>query len=321
LTVRFRLVVSSAIALAAAAGCAEKDDPAAPLLVERAEYSSEAKGRLVVAEVNGEPVYDDCVVTQAEAKGIDKTAALQECIDFELLAQAAREAGMLEQSEVLEVRKREAVRAMIDQEFVAAFASPAKLPVEDVKRLYQSTIGCYVHRPERATTYCRVPVNEAAERGGAEDAAAKKTIDAFYGELRAKRGITKEAYLAKCAGIGGGSESYTTRDDGPAVIEYATAAFSIKEPGMVAEPVRTRWGWDVILLDELLPARNTSFEEAEAELRDKLFNEQAFEKYRRSLFDRWAMGYSQSANVLVDKAAVEKLGADAIEKLGLRDKQ
>src|SRR5690349_5838184 len=39
-----------------------------------------------VATVNGRPVYASCVQTQA-ARGASKQDALQQCIDFELLAQ------------------------------------------------------------------------------------------------------------------------------------------------------------------------------------------------------------------------------------------
>ncbi len=308
----FRFVLSATLYIVAATGCAE-ENPHAPLRVERAEYSSEALGQTIVAEVNGEPVYDGCVATQAEAKQIDRRAALQECIDFELLAQAAREAGLLEHRNVLEVRKREAVRAMVDREFGQTFSSPEGLPIEDVRRLYETSKRGFVHAAERTTSYCRAEVEKKTERGSELDVLAEEKITSFYNDLRGVRGLTRDEFNRLCALINATSaEPFTTRRNGPAVREYAEASFSISEIGMVSKPIRHKWGWDVLLLERIIPARNTPFEEAEAELRDMMFNTAPFEKYRRSVFERWMAGYN-TANVLINQAVVDELVADPLE--------
>ena len=84
----------AALALCAAA-CGSSSPPAQPAgppaqLVAAPAGASDG----VVAHVNGRPVYGSCVSAQAAAHKLDAKGALRECIDFELLAQAAEAKGL-----------------------------------------------------------------------------------------------------------------------------------------------------------------------------------------------------------------------------------
>lgn len=63
--------------------------------------------------------------------------------------------------------------------------------------------------------------------------------------------------------------------------EYLQAAFALRNVGDRSAPVRTPFGWHVILLAERLPAIHSTFEEVEPELRVKIAPE-----VRRRQFDR-----------------------------------
>ena len=96
-------------ALCAVFACGDDAQVAAPAV--RVQIASE--GRVIVARVNDRPVFADCVEHQARAHGIDRRAALEECIDFELLAQEAEARGLASHPDAVAVRKREAVRKLL----------------------------------------------------------------------------------------------------------------------------------------------------------------------------------------------------------------
>ncbi|MBR0034588.1 MAG: peptidylprolyl isomerase, partial [Synergistaceae bacterium] len=60
---------------------------------------------------------------------------------------------------------------------------------------------------------------------------------------------------------------------GVMVPEFEKAAFELKEPGEVSEPVKTQFGWHIIKLEERIPEKPSPFEEVKPrilqELRDQ----------------------------------------------------
>ncbi len=55
--------------------------------------------------------------------------------------------------------------------------------------------------------------------------------------------------------------------------EFEQAAFDLREGGALAGPVKTKFGYHIIKLEEYLPARKSSFDEVKAELISKLQSE------------------------------------------------
>jgi len=89
-------------------------------------------------------------------------------------------------------------------------------------------------------------------------------------------------------------------DNGGLVDEYAKPLFAIPEVGRTTGPVRTPWGWDVILMTELFPATNPSPAElAEAALPD----------VKRSYFPLWVaqLGTKLGLSIKIFDANVPKL--------------
>ena len=79
----------------------------------------------------------------------------------------------------------------------------------------------------------------------------------------------------------GGHLGSFTRND--MVEPFSDAAFSM-EPGEISEPVETRFGWHIILLEDLTPASTTPLEAVADEIREQLARERAGDlAYRRAI--------------------------------------
>ena len=307
-------------ALVLGAGCGgpreeETTGAAAPAVAHRAE----AAGRAVVATVNGEPIYDDCVRRQAQARGLPAEEALAECIDFELLAQEALRRGYQADPDVLLARRTEMVRELVAAEYVAGIDDPADVPDEDVRWLWKSQLRHRYNKPERrAATYCRVPVSKKTPRDSEKDRAARAAAERIHRAMRGVR-FTPRLLVLACHLASGGRKVHATpaptepfsktgrHDGGFYSKDFARAAFAIEEVGEVSAPTRTEWGWDLVLLTEIRPKERRSFEEAEAEIREQLVRHPETAPYRIQKFEQWIAPFMAAARIEVFEDA---LGAE-----------
>jgi hypothetical protein len=313
---RGALIVAAAVAAcgnADAPGPARARNAASARLVE-----AEAAGRTVVAEVNGRPIYDDCVTRQAAAHGLDVRAALDECIAFELLALEAETRGYAADPEVQAVRKREAARALLQRDFEATYAGPDSIPSEVVAAAWRSPgMQSRFNHPEyRWCVYARANVPRSVATGAPEDDAAKAAIKALRAPLAGRRNLSKIEFFAAAERAAEAypleiqRKSYNTPRVGRAEANFAGALFAIPEAGMVSEIARTEWGWDLILLTKIVPARQATFADAEAELRHLMWDampgvcksnkRSGCEVPRQRLFREWAAQIAAGHTVVVD---------------------
>jgi len=146
-----------------------------------------AEGRVLVATVNGRPVHDDCVRIQAEKTGVDERTALQQCIDFELLAQEAERKGYSGDPSVLATRKREAVRAFLEAEFVSEFDGPEDVPEAAVKRHWAKNRFDYNYPEYRFVAHALARLPKNTPPGSGQDLAARKIADALHAHLAGER--------------------------------------------------------------------------------------------------------------------------------------
>jgi PPIC-type PPIASE domain len=307
-----RLLVST-LALAACRGeePAPPPAPSAPAIAT----SADPAGRTIVATVNGQPVFGDCVAAQAAADGIDRDAALARCVDFELLAQEAIRRGLLADREVLAARRTEMVRALVETEFAPTLDDPSDISDEELRRLWDR-IGLHrrYNRPElRRATYCRAPFTEGkTARGSPEDEQARKLAESMYAALSTMRDLEPKRFAALCWMVSGGKPVKTTatptrpflrdgRTDGPRpyAASFAEAAFSVARVGGVSRPTRTNWGWDVVLVTEVVPAQSRTFEEVAPEVREELLTHPETAVFRNARFEAWIGRYLQAARVEV----------------------
>jgi len=274
--------------------------PTASIVAPRA-----SEGDVIVAEVNGRPVWGSCVTEQAAAGATDRKAALEQCIDFELLAQAAEKRGFGADADVQEATRSAMVNELIGSEFEARYQKPADLgPVLD-KMLDKNEWR--LHRPDlRASTYVRALV--PADATPTVDAAAKRVADKIVAELENETGLLPPHLRAAAdRAIAGTTIEIQSQDVGQvpqtATFEkpYLDALFSIPEVGRISRPARTKRGWDVVLWSGGLPPYESTREQLAKDV---------FPELRRAQFFLWVAQLTKANGITIE------LDAEAIATLG-----
>ena len=252
---------------------------------------------VIVAHVNGRPVYGSCVTAQSPGKS--KQAALDECIAFELLAQAAERYAT--DPEVIDETRTALVDRLVETGFEARYKSPADLA--QVLDAHIERNKARLSRPEaRASAYIRIEVPKHAD-----DARAKQLAEQLVAKLADESGMHPK-HLVEAATAMFGAQNFMTENVVFYAREslekpYADALFSIEEVGRIwPKAVRTPWGWDVILLDGILPPKSYTREEAAAE---------AFPEIRRQYFTHWVNQIVRGLGVkiTVDPKQLDEAGA------------
>lgn len=257
-------------------------------------------GRTVVAEINGVPVYDDCVATQAAAHGLDRRAGLDECIAFELLAQEAAARGLAADPEVRRSQKTEAVRRLIDAAFVSRYPDPEAMDRALLEEAYDKLRSQRYFRPEVRYTAHALARLENEPEGTPADQAAEALARAIYEAVKDLRDLSPEEFFRIAEETAG---EQAILNEGPFPLHrtsnlaksFIEATFALPGTGMVSPPVRSHVGWHVILLTRIDPELNVSLEEAKAEL---------FQYQRARLYMDWVAGLFQGTRILVDEAAL-----------------
>lgn len=299
----------------AAAGCGDDDRPAPPPpLATAASIEATASGPddLVVATVNGKPVWGSCVATQARALGVDRAAALDQCVAFELMAQEADARGLRADPDVVAAWRRELVRTLILAD-LGPIDTFEELP-DELRRAVEKRIGLAIDLPAlRGGHWVRADV-PAAKAGTPEDELARQIAQATYDELKDDPGVLPDELfdalkrhtdrLAPGHKVSRSNAPYLTPVDDnnavrPAVEAFRLGLWGIPAIGRISPPVRTKWGYDVILYWEDSPAMD---------MRPK-----AFASVRTQLFAWWArkIGASLGVQVTIDEDRLAQLAGEA----------
>ncbi len=253
---------------------------------------------VVVASVNGQPVYGSCVAAQA-ARGATKQGALDECIGFELLAQQA--VAFATDSEVVHETKRALVSQFIAREYEDKYTSPKDFGAAWDKFLEINKLKVE-HGEARASAYVRLVLPKNATPD--QDAAARAVAEEVAAKLRDERGLTGvhlKQLGEQIVGTRGKLEITSVPpylDNGALVKPYADALFAIPEVGRTSGAVRTAWGWDVILLTERIAPEKLSPDETRAKMLPEL---------QRSYFAIWAKQVAKAVSVKLFDDNIPKL--------------
>jgi hypothetical protein len=243
---------------------------------------------VIVARVDGRPVYGSCVAAQAAGRGVDRATALDDCVSLELLAGAALARGLDRDAELAAARRDAAATRLVDLEFRARYRQWDDLPSDFRAPLLEQNRE-RMKRPEsRKSWYARVKV-APDERGGPRDAAAERAIRQLATNLGGRADLFKadlDRELPRAVAAVDATLPYevgegmpTERDFGLQE-DFRLALFTVPEPGGISAPVRTPWGWDMVLYaDYRRPPQLT-----EAELGAKLFP-----AARLAYWERWMM--------------------------------
>jgi hypothetical protein len=315
---------SLAVVLLAACG-GTSGSPPAPAAPSVSLVAPRANDRdVVVAQVNGRPVWGSCVAAQVRRGHVAREVAVRECIDFELLAQTAEKRGLAADHEVAETTRSAMVSQLIATQFEDRYQAPADFGDRFAKLIEQN--AWRMHRPElRASTYVRITVPDKAPPGA--EPTAHQTADAIANELANETGLFNVNLVETATRIAAGAGIKLCTDeqakrpeaklspcvdtaDHPASpadaleTNYAAVLFSIPEVGRIAPPKRTKWGWDVVLWTGGLPAKESTRDDLVAEV---------FPELRRSYFVVWVNQMIKELGVKIelDPAQVAKLDREA----------
>ncbi len=256
-----------------------------------------AKDDVQVATVEGRPVWGSCVTAQT-ARGATRDDALAQCIGFELMAIEAEKRGLAVDAEVVLATRTALVSQLVAFEYEDKLTRPEDFGSFWTKSLERNRAR-FDHPEARGTVYVRIEVGKQPKPG--EDERAKALIDEVYAALANERGLMKphiEEIAKRVVGTRATIKSAAVPPDlrhGRLHETYAAAMFAIPEIGRVSPPVRTPWGWDIILWDSVVPEIHATPEEMIAE---------ALPEVKRAYFPYWVNRIAQSLGIkaqLVEK--------------------
>ncbi|MGE5183517.1 MAG: hypothetical protein ACM31C_15705, partial [Acidobacteriota bacterium] len=260
--------------------------------------------------VNGRPVYGSCVALQAAARHLAREQAVKECIDFELLAQAAEQHGIASDPEVAYETRTALVSRLVATAFEDGITQPAQLgdfwDRATTTKSKHSLIWSVDHDEYRGSTYVRVPVPEHAT--AEQEAQAKVVADRIADAAASEVGLLPAQFVELAMHAAGGAK--LERADNPPYRvggledHYGAALFAIAEIGRTTpHPVRTKWGWDVILYTSLVPASHPPPDELVRLLMPQV---------KQAFFPVWVGRIERSLGIHVE---IDKDAAARLEKL------
>lgn len=289
------------LALLASCGGAPEVAPAQGARAASPIATSSGPTDEIVAQVNGRPVWASCVAAQGARLGDvadAKRQALDECIAFELLAQEADKRGLAEDPDVVDETRTAIVNRLVEVGFEERYAKPEDLG-ERLEKWFRDN-AWRMHRPElRGSAYLRVV---------GPDETARPLARSLYDQLANKTGLFQFDLKPLATQPAGALkiELAVVGDKSRKELEptYANALFAIPDVGRVAPPVKTPWGWDVILWTGGLAPKETSRDELVAD---------AFPDLRRSFFPIWV---NQIAKDLGVKPEIDQAGVQRLDEVG-----
>jgi hypothetical protein len=217
---------------------------------------------VIVAQVDGRPVWSSCVAAQARARGLSRDAALKECIDFELLAQAAERRQLASDHEVVVATRTALVNQVVAKEFEASYRRPEDFG-DGWNRIAGKNLKHVDHEEYRGSTYVRVAVAEKASP--AEETAAHELANRIAAAVDNEPGLMPSQFIDIAQKVA--DKAVIQHGDAPPYTPYglekayADALFALPEVGRASPAVRTKWGWDIVLFTELVPPAHPSQEQ------------------------------------------------------------
>jgi len=261
------------------AGCSHgqaSDGAVAPLVAQSSD--------VVVATVDGRPIYAGAVAEQARARGVDRKTALADLVDAEVLAGEAARRGLDQDLHVRDETKGALVRRYLKLGFEQQ-TTAADVPEPLVRREYRQRLPYLNHDTYADVWHFLVPV----PKGASADDKAKARARARALAARAK-GLSLAEFQKLGHDEGLTTEEVVTARNGWVERPFSEAAFEqLKKPGdTTTSDVETSYGFHVLYLVKWIPAVHTTEAEAAAKIREGVFPE--YEKHAFEKFVDEAMG-------------------------------
>ena len=264
--------------------------PPTPTLRGRLPEAPLAADAPVVARVDGHAIPLDRLqrATDAEGSAADPRSVLDDLVTLEILAREAERLGLADDPEVTAEARRVMAQLYVRAAFEAGHGR-TEVPEATLRRAYEANSAFY-NNPDVLL------VTQLVLRAESKDPPERwEACRSLAGEARQlvvdlpDRSIKPLKTLAKSlaprwpeASIEG--PFYVARDS-PFVPEFVEAAFALAEDGAVSEPVKTRFGYHVIVRDRFEPARSQPFEQVRPDVLDRMYD-----AWSRAEFRAWMEG-------------------------------
>ncbi|HEY5922685.1 MAG TPA: peptidylprolyl isomerase [Kofleriaceae bacterium] len=249
-----------------------------------------APGDVQVATVEGRPVWGSCVTAQT-TRGATKQAALDQCIAFELMAIEADNRGLAVDRDVVIATRTALVSELVAREYETKYTKP-----EDFGNYWTRTLErnrtLFDHPEARGSVYARIEVPKQAPPTA--DQQAKQLADELYAALATERGLMGPHVSQIAQRVIGSRGKLKVAAVPPEVRTgrlheaYLAALFAVPEVGRVSPPVRTPWGWDVVLWDSVVPEVHATPDE---------LVKAALPEIKRGYFHYWVNRVAQNLGV------------------------
>lgn len=231
----------------------------------------------VVASIDGVPVLASELKKQMQARSLPARAALEEIVRFELLAAAARSAGVVMGEDTATLRKSILVQRLIERD-IEPRLSPEAIGEADVRALYERGRKRYVHG--RMVQIAVLSIFTGAKMKSEARERARQAAVALEAEVKeqTRLGATADAAALKRladdpAWSGRGVSFSTTWQDaeGPYPRAVADAALKLRRKGDTTALVGDETGYYIARHLDEKPPEDISFEEVAPTLRREMW--------------------------------------------------
>jgi len=224
----------------------------------------------VVARVDGTPITQAQLDLARDELGSDiaqlpeeaqNELVLQYVVELTLLADAAREAGLDQTERYKQLARYYELRALRDIFFQREIRE--NITDDAARKLYDDRIGSAPAEKEVRARHILVETEEKAK-----DVIQKIADGADFAELAESESTGPSA-------ANGGDLGFFTKNQ--MVTPFAEAAFAM-ETGEVSEPVKTRFGWHVIKVEDKRDRQPPKFADVKDRLKGSLVRQQLQER-------------------------------------------
>ncbi|MFO1058063.1 MAG: peptidylprolyl isomerase [Dongiaceae bacterium] len=253
-----RLAATLCLALLPAMAAAQTNQPAAP--------ATPPAGDPVVARVNGKELHRSDVIESAKSlpepyqQQVEQLfpALIERLIDLSLLVAEGRKEGLQNdpavKAQVAHFEDQAVLQALLDHYL------KAKVTEDAVKARYEKFLK---ETPPQTEVRARhILVDSEAK---ANDIIKQLDGGADFKELASKDSLDKKA------AANGGDLGYFSAQD--MVPEFAEAAFALDKGQYTKKPVKTRFGWHIILVEDKREKKPPTLDEARSQIEAELNQE------------------------------------------------
>jgi peptidyl-prolyl cis-trans isomerase C len=249
---------------------------------EQASPQPEKDPEKVLAKIEAEEIKEkdvDQVIQMAGPQGAaydneqGRKAILEELIAARLFAASGKKQGLDQTAEF---------KSVVENFMSQALARLAiEKALENVSASEEESKKFYDENPAQFTTPEEVRARHILL---SDDVTSADKVSTIQDEL--KKGVSFDVLAVTystdpSAAQGGGDLGFFGK--GQMVPEFETAAFALKEPGDISDPVQTAFGWHIIKLEEKKPSAMVPYDDVKPQILQYLSNEKKAQKYREDL--------------------------------------